>query len=302
MEKQAEAGVCFFAYNNTELDYVKFASIVSKYVKHNSKHSQVALITDEGTNNWLNQNFSQQEIDNLFDYVVISDVVHESNPRVHQDSPWTEFTAQFKNSNKHDVFRLTPFKKTLLIDVDFLMMNNFYDYIFETDISIGMHRTAEYIGSETPYHNEITLNSSGIQHWWSTVVYFDQSETSKLFFDTWEHVKDNWEYYGLLYQFPQHLFRTDFCVSIAAHMMNGFQNETFVHDFKTTPLLNMDQKDDIVKFNSINNVVLLKHNRREQWKNILVKHQETNLHIMNKRAFDRHIDSINELFEEAQNV
>ena len=150
--------------------------------------------------------------------------------------------------------------------------------------------------------NEITLNNAGINHWWSTIVYFDQSEEAKLFFDIWSHVKDNWEYYSLLYQFPRLLFRTDFCVSIACQMMNGFNNDNFIHDFCGTPLLNMDQKDDIVKVNALNDYVFLKHNRREQWKNILCRYTDTNLHIMNKRALDRTFTSIIDMLKEGENV
>jgi len=295
-------GVCVFAYNNQQLDYVKFASVVSKFVKKNMKNNAVALITDEGTENWMRQSMSQETIDYCFDYVIVTNPQHESNSRVHHDSPWTEFTANFQNSNKHKIFEYTPFERTLLIDTDFIVQNNFYDYIFDTDIPVSMHRTAEYFGGELPYQDEMMLNSAGINHWWSTVVYFDQSEYSKMFFDTWAHVKDNWEYYSLLYQFPKALFRTDFCVSVASHMINGFQNEVFMDDFKGLPLLNMDQKDDLVKLNSLDDFIFLKHNRVEAWKNILCRYTNTNMHVMNKRALDRQIATINDMFEEKFNV
>jgi hypothetical protein len=61
----------------------------------------------------------------------------------------------------------------------------------------------------------------------------------------------------------------------------------------------MDQKDDIVKFNNLDDVIFLKHNRQEPWKNILMKHSSDNLHLMNKRAFDRQIDFIRQSFEGA---
>ena len=33
-------GVCIFAYNNQHLDYAKFASVVSKFVKKNMKNNE----------------------------------------------------------------------------------------------------------------------------------------------------------------------------------------------------------------------------------------------------------------------
>lgn len=283
-------GVCMFVYNNDQLDYTKFAILAAQYAKKSMNNISVTAITDDGTLGWMQQSVGDEVIDRCFDNVVIDNVTHDTNMRKHMDSPWTEFNAQFSNSNKHEVHTLTPYERTLLIDTDYLLMNNDFAYLFDSDINVGMHRYAVYIGGDAPYRNEVSLNDAGINHWWSTVVYFDQSDESKMFFDIWSHVKDNWEYYSLLYQFPKQLFRTDFCVSIAAHMMNGMNNGDTIHDFCNWPLINMDQKDDIAKVNNYDDVVFIKHDRKEQWKNILVRHQKQNLHIMNKRALDRHYD------------
>jgi len=298
MSELEEKGVCIFAYNNDQLDYIQFSIIAALYAKRQMDNISVTLITDSGTSAWMRDSMDTVLIDRSFDHIVLDDTEQTKNSRTHMDSPWTEFNAQFNNSNKHLVFELSPYEKTLLIDVDFLICNPFYNYVFDTDEPIAMHRFAQYIGNEMPYRNEITLNDAGINHWWSTVVYFDRSEESKLFFDTWAHVKDHWEYYSLLYQFPKGLFRTDFCVSIATHIMSGFNNNYTMHDFSGTPLLNMDQKDDIVEFNSMNDIVFLKHNRQEQWKNILIRHENDNLHIMNKRALARNYNKILGLINE----
>lgn len=287
-----ERGVCMFAYNNDKIDYVKFAHIAAAYVKRNMKNNKTCLITDNGTYSYLQDSIPDDVHNRCFDTVVVRDVNHTSNPRRHYDSPWTEFNAQFSNSNKHEIFELTPFEQTILIDTDYFIMNDFYDNVFETDHPIGMHKYAHYMEHQPPYLNEQQLNEAGIHHWWSTVVYFDQSYESKLLFDMWAHVKDNWDYYHLLYQFPPGLFRTDFCVSIAAHMMNGFNTNEFVHDFDRQPLINMDQKDDIIEVKSMNDYIILSHNRKETWKNILTRHVDTNLHLMNKLAIARHADII----------
>ena len=300
-EKQGK-GICMFVYNNEQLDYTKFSIVAALYAKHHMKQIPVTLITDEGTQGWIEQSIDETILNNAVDNIVIDNVEHEMNPRRHMDSPWTEFNAPFYNSNKHQIFNLTPYEKTLLIDTDFLICNNFYEYLFDSDIPVGMHRYAEYLGGDIPYLNEVTLNNAGINHWWSTVVYFDRSEESKLFFDIWAHVKDNWEYYSLLYQFPKALFRTDFCVSIASHMLNGMNNDNFVHDFLGKPLLNMDQKDDIAQVNGIGDIVFLKHKRSEQWVNYLCKHKNDNLHIMNKRALDRNYADLLSSFEGKQIV
>jgi hypothetical protein len=294
-----KTGVCLFAYNNEQIDYVQLAHIAAAYVKKNMKNSETCLITDAGTKAWLDQSIDKEYHDFCFDYVVVETIEHEKNPRRHFDSPWTEFNSQFSNKNKDNVFNLTPFDKTLLIDTDYIIQNNFYDYIFDTDIPFAMHQTAKYLEHQPPYMNEQTLSEAGIHHWWSTVVYFDKSEESKIFFDIWAHVKENWSYYALLYQFPAGLFRTDFCVSIAAHILNGFNNENFVHDFLNQPLFNMDQKDDIIEIKNLNDWIFLVHDRKEQWKNILSRLENTNLHVMNKRALNRMSPKLQSLIKES---
>lgn len=289
---EAERGICMFAYNNNQLDYVKYAHIAAHYVKENMSNNSTCLITDTGTYDWLKATVNPKFHDKCFDTVIVHDIEHKPNPRKHYDSPWSEFNAPFLNRNKDDIFSMSPFEKTLLIDTDYIIQNNFYDYIFDTDIPVSMHRTARYLEHQLPYLNEQSLNEAGIHHWWSTVVYFDKSAESKVFFDLWEHIKDNWDYYHLLYQFPQGLFRTDFCVSIAAHILNGFNADSYIHDFLSTPLLNMDQKDDVAEIKALNDWIFLSHNRREPWKNILVREQNENLHVMNKRVFDRHFSSL----------
>jgi hypothetical protein len=298
---EEETGVCMFAYNNSQIDYVKIAHIAAAYVKQNMKNNSVTLITDNGTYDWLKESTNKAWHNQCFDNVLLQDVEHKTNPRKHYDSPWTEFNAQFSNSNKHDIFQLSPYNKTLLIDTDYFIQNNYYDFLFDSTTPLALHRDAIYMEGQRPYMNECDLNESGIHHWWSTVVYFDKSEESELFFDIWSHVRDNWDYYYLLYQFPPALFRTDFCVSIAAHLMNGFTNESFVEGL-SMPLLNMDQKDDLIEVKDTNDLIMLSHNRREPWKNILVRLENTNIHVMNKRAISRHADLFIEKLQANFNV
>ena len=92
--KKRGNGVCMFAYNNEQLDYVKFATIAAKYVKKNMKNNQTALITNHGSYDWMKSSIGEEEISETFDYVVIQEPEAAQNMRVHFDSPWTEFNAQ----------------------------------------------------------------------------------------------------------------------------------------------------------------------------------------------------------------
>jgi len=291
---QAPEGVCFFAYNNSQLDYVNMAITSSKFVKKNLQ-LPVCLITDEGSLSWLEESHSKEEIEKCFDYIVTTNDNMKANSRRHYDSPWTEFTAQFNNSNKHKIYQYSPFEKTLLLDIDYIVKSDTLLKYFDSDYSVSMFDNATTLRNEPPLFLERFLYDAGIKMWWSTVVYFDRSEFSELFFNTWSHVADNYDYYQYLYNFPRKLFRTDYCVSIAVHILSGMTAEQDnIGNFDGTSLLNMSQKDDIIEVTSDNTWVMLSHDSKEVWKNILVKTNNQDIHLMNKRAFDRIIPKLTE--------
>lgn len=286
-EVLAPKGVCFFAYNNDQLDYVKMALAAGKYVKKNLK-LPVCLITDEGSESWLEESHSKAIIKEVFDYIIITNDVMKKNRRRHFDSPWTEFAAQFNNSNKHKIYEYSPFEQTLLLDIDYIVKTDTLLKYFDNERPVCMFDNATTVRNETPALEERFLYDAGIKMWWSTVVYFDRSDFSKMFFDTWSHVAENYEFYQYLYNFPSKLFRTDYCVSIAVHILAGMQDtQVLLGNFDGTALLNMSQKDDIIKVQNANEWIMLAHDQKEVWKNILVKVQNQDIHVMNKRAFDR---------------
>ena len=47
--KEEDKGICFFAYNNEEIDYIQLAHIAAGYVKANMVNNKTCLITDKGT-------------------------------------------------------------------------------------------------------------------------------------------------------------------------------------------------------------------------------------------------------------
>ena len=291
-------GVCFFAYNNDQLDYVEMAIVAAKYVKKHLK-LPVCLITNEGSESYLEETKSKKLINESFDYIIITNDIMKQNKRQHYDSPWTSFTAQFNNSNKHKIYEYSPFKQTLLLDIDYIVKTDVLLKYFDGDNSICMFDNALTVRNELPDERERALYDAGIKMWWSTVIYFDRSNFSKLFFDTWAHIADNYEFYQYLYNFPSKLFRTDYCVSIAVHMLGGMQDaQTYIGNFDNTSLVNMSQKDDIIETHGLDEWILLAHSQKEQWKNILVNMGTQDIHVMNKRALGRVIPDLLEYFNE----
>ena len=289
MEYSAKRGICMFAYNNNELDYGHFSLLAAKQAK---KHLDIpiCLICDEGTWAWLNESHDKSLVDELIDEVVITRDKHVSNIRTHYDSPYAQFTAQFTNSNKHKVYEYSPYEQTLLIDIDYMIGTDFLNNFWEHE-GVSMYNTSTSLANKDLSLRERFLYDAGIPMWWSTVIMFDRSDLSKLFFDTWAHIAGNYSFYQYLYNFPGKLFRTDYCVSIACHILNGMIDGDVINNFGGLPLINMLQQDDLVEVRD-NEWIFLVNDREAEWKNFLSKVKDTDVHCMNKRALQRNTDSI----------
>lgn len=291
-----EKGILLIAYNNSKIDYSKLAWMAARCAKKYMQNSHVTLMTDQVTYDHLQKYQTPDQIALGFDHIIVENIEHERNTRTHHDSPWTEFNTQFSNRNKHTIFYRSPYKKTLMIDVDYFIGNDTLDLVFETDSELALYKDAVSVRNYKPRIWEQKLHPDGIDMWWSTVVYWNaESETAKLFFGVWEHVKENYDYYKWLYKFPGRLFRTDYAASIAIHLLNGQVKGEFVDQLPGKVMRFSEQIDDIVDFNRPNDYVLLCPDPREPWKNICSRIKNENVHLMNKLAILRHEKKLMEL-------
>ena len=291
-----ESGVLLIAYNNSKLDYAKIAAFAARTVKRNMHNNHVTLMTDKETLEHIKAKMSAELIHASFDHIIVENIVHESNTRTHHDSPWVEFSAQFSNKNKHSIFEKSPYKKTLMIDVDYFIGNDLLDVMFDTDIPLAMYKNAVSVMNYEPRIWEQKLHPDGIDMWWSTAVYWDaDSEEARLFFGIWEHVKENYDYYKWLYKFPGTLYRTDYAASIAVHLMNGQIKSNFISQLPGKVMRYSDQIDDIVQINSERDITFICPDPDKPWEMICSRIKNENVHIMNKTAIMRHHDRLMEV-------
>jgi len=294
-----DKGVLLIAYNNGKIDYEKLAIVAAANVKLHMKNNHVTLLTDIGTFDALKRELTPEQMAVTFDHVIVEKVEHERNTRMHRDSPWTEFSTQFNNKNKHSIFQKSPYAQTLMIDVDYIVGNDSLDEIFNTDYELAMYKDAISVRNYKPRIWEQKLHPDGIDMWWSTVVYWrNDSDIARLFFGIWEHVKENYQYYKWLYKFPGVLFRTDYAASIAAHILNGHSVDNVVCELPGKTMRFSEQIDDVVEFKSLNDYILLCPDPSELWKNICSRVSKENIHLMNKMAILRHYPVIKEMIYE----
>jgi hypothetical protein len=253
------------------------------------------LITDDGSLKYS----KGLKINDIFDNIIVHEK-SESIPNIrnYYDTPYASYKAQFNNLNKHEVFELSPYDQTILFDVDYLVNNNILNLSFNIDAPVQLYKNAQTLKNTEPDHPaDKQLKDTGIPLYWSTIIYFDKSPMSKMFFDMWKHVKENYDYYQSIYRFPEGLYRTDFAVSISMHLLKGFTDciDNVFAELPGSPMKYMAYKDDIANVDK-NGIVFFANNYKEEWQNILTYSEGENLHLMNKRAIERHYDKLMELY------
>lgn len=285
-------GFMMFAYNNEQLDYTRLALMAAAAVKKHMPDIPVVLVTDRGSFDHAERTHSTKNIKKFWDDVMITTPEYQQNVRLHHDGAYSSFNAQFTNTNKHDIYNLTPFEETILIDTDYICGNDNLVKLFGGVSNVAMYRDAMNLRCEEPYTTERWLHYAGIRMWWSTVVYWRRSEEAQHFFNVWASVKEHWEYFRYLYKFPGMLYRTDYAASIAAHLCDGWQDGGFIGRIPGK-MRYQDQRDDLVEVKGPNSWVMLS-NLPEEWKNIVVRIEGENVHMMNKRSLLRNYDEIME--------
>jgi len=286
-------GFMMYAYSNEQLDYAKLACMCALSIKHNLKENNITLVTDTSTIGWMKKIIDESIIEKLFDNMIISDQKHPKNTRTFNDSPYTQFEANFNNHGREQAYDLSPYDETILIDVDYFVMSNKLDLLWDNSKNILMNKKATDLRCESLKSDE-RLNVAGIPMYWATVVYFRKCEESKIFFDLVKYIKENYDYFGNLYGIKGSLYRNDFVFSIAKHIINGF---TEVDDsLGIDTLVSMMLEDDIVEIQD-NKVLFLSNERKTTpWVNRLLTIENVDVHMMNKRALTRHFDEVLEIY------
>ena len=281
-------GFLLFAFNTAEIDYIKMAYCCAISIKTHLKNNHVTLVTDQSSIDWLKKSISYNK--DIFDNIIFKSSQSKDNIRTHYDSPWTKFKSQFQNKNRSSAYEFSPYEETILLDVDYLIMCNQLDSIWDNKKDFLINKKATNLRNNKFHPKNIRLSPDGIPMYWATLVYFKKSKISKILFDLTLFIKDNYTFYKHLYKFPGSLYRNDYVFSIAVHILNGFI-ESDERSFPIDTIKSMDQKDDIVEINK-DDITFLSHDPDEPWKDILVKLQNFDVHIMNKRALLRHSDTI----------
>ena len=277
-------GIIVFAQNNGYVNYAKQACACAGYVrKHLSLYDEICLVTNTET-----LESEKKLIDEFFDNVIVSDTFQPDNVRLFKDTTRDTEYASFRNMGRSDVYELSPYDETLVIDSDYFIMNNVLDQVWNSANDVMIN--CKYRDVSERHKDNITyLDNFSVPMYWATVFYFKKSDFAENLFTLISHIKYNYKYYYYLYNCSGNLFRNDFAFSMALHILNG----SVAFDVPSLPidyLNNSFDLDDIFRVNSHDDIIMYCADAERITDHLLSRFTCTDLHIMNKKAVSRFID------------
>ena len=277
-------GIIIFAQNNEYVNYAEQACACAGYARKNlSLFDEICLITNTET---LKPN--EKLINEYFDKVIVSDSFQPDNIRLFKDTTHITEYASFKNMGRSEVYDLSPYDETLVIDADYFIMNDILDQVWDSENDVMINCKYRDVSGRHKENIEY-LDNFSIPMYWATVFYFKKSDFAENLFTLISHIKHNYKYYYYLYNCSGNLFRNDFAFSMALHILNG----SVAFDVPSLPfnyLNNSFDLDDIYRVNSHNDIIMYCADAERITNHLLSRFKNMDIHIMNKKAIGRFVD------------
>jgi len=179
----------------------------------------------------------------------------------------TDTFVQWRNYGRHLAYELTPYEETLVIDVDYVVLDKNLLDIFSTPWDYLLQRRSHALTTEWP----VNMGINSLPYIWATVFAFRKTKDAEQFFKLVDRIQSNYSYYFDLFNIRERNYRNDYAFAIADIILNGY-----VLDNKTIPgsMLAVDQPIDMIEIK--NNQLIIRDTKQAY---VVPK---TNLHIMSK--------------------
>ena len=198
-------GALIFAYNNENIDYLSLAAWSAENIRRHLE-IPVAVVTD-----------SDSDILKKFDKIIINNRRSDSSFRNFSDAG----LITWHNTNRMDVYNLTPWTQTLLLDADYVVASKDLKKILDSDQNFLAHR----LGYDITFQNDFNgLNYFGeyrMPMWWATVIMFRKGQYAQLVFESMSMIRNHWKHYVDIYKIGNSVYRNDHSLTIALGIVDG---------------------------------------------------------------------------------
>jgi len=258
-------GVIVFAFDSKTVEYVKIADQTSRLLQKNLD-LPITLITD-------------LESRPKFKYDKIIKIKNNGN-NFRPDKNGNNI--EWRNFGRYLAYELSPYQETLLVDTDYLVLDNSLNKFWLKDFDYFI------VENSIRPDGRFETNMGYLSHnWlWATVVFFKKTQKSQLFFNLVGRIQKNYSYYKTLFNL-EGTYRNDFSFAIADIILNGY-----CVDKKNRLPINM-----ITVENTVDSIEIKKNNLVIRENKRAVVSPKQNLHIMDKQYllsnnFKKFVDNV----------
>lgn len=247
-------GALIFAYNNESIDYQRIAQLNEKLI---GKNLGVPTTIITGTKERTNAR--------TFRYGEESEVV------------------SWHNTDRMTAYELSPYDETLLLDADYLILSDNLNFVWGTSSEFLCANSVYDVTGKNSFHANKMMSKYSFPLRWATCVYFRKTPYAKSIFDMMAEVRDNYEYYSLLFNFRAKPYRNDFALSVALQLLSGYNDNSNHFHF---PLASLSTHDKIAKVKE-DGTIIIEYESGDKTFQTRVK--GTDLHVMDKHNLIDHI-------------
>jgi hypothetical protein len=283
-------GILIYAHNSRSIDYLDLAIISANLAKKNLK-VPVSLITDKETINWANKSGKINEVEKIFENIILSSNFSTEQYRRLFDGINHFDDIPFLNKDRCSAWDLTPYERTLLIDSDFLIFSQEFNNYWNLDSDFLMSKGAIDFFHESRFeYNDRYISEVGIPMRWATTIMFTKNENSKIVFDLVSYIKEHYFYFADLFRFDNRIYRNDIAFSIAQHILDGYKTTDKLF---LPPIKSSIDKDLLIDVKGNNLFFLISSKLNGDYTFCSKKNQD--IHIMNKQSIIRNKSKLMEL-------
>lgn len=282
-------GIVIIAHNNREIDYA-LMSIISGGLAKKNLNLPVSLITDQSTVEWMKESNILTKAESVFENIILIKRPVTDNKRRLNDGQDSK-TVSFINSTRSNIYDITPYDETLLIDSDFLIFSDRLNQYWEVLDSVLIGDSMNDIQGNRIGFLDKHVADVGVHLYWATTIMFKKNQESMMFFDLVKSIQENYDVFSDLFRFSPDQYRNDISFSVAKHIMDGFitdRSETL------PPILTVQDKDLLCEIkNEKLYFIINDQNNIENYVPCSVKGLD--IHFMNKQNIVRQKDKLLEL-------
>ena len=244
-------GIVLFAFNTKSIDYEHIAQQARRLIIHNLQ-LPVTIITEA-------------DVDNIF-----------KNYKNQDQLEW-------RNGDRWRAYELSPYDETLLLDSDYLMLDDSLIKLFDQDFDYRLQHRNQMINEV----NDFRMGVMSLPYVWATVIFFRKTPRAKQLFDLVGRIQRNYSYYRQLYHIAESNFRNDYAFAIANNLLNGY--DLGIGTSVPWTMLTIDKNINAIEIKN-NNIIIRQHSHAH----VLPRQ---NIHIMDKQYllsadYDKFVDAV----------